>query len=147
VIGGLAAIVLVVVGVLVFVNVLTQGGTTLAVGRSGAQHACALVYQWEASAGYNGTHDTSLPGDVNLLDQAVAAAFRSESSSQPTLSLQTDLTVLLHQVQMEHRRDSFTNANLEQSIQIDCRQLGHHGGPSWVNNRPLPVEGSKTAAS
>jgi len=62
---------------------------------------------------------------MNLLDRAVADAFGSEFSSRSTLSLQTDLTALLHQVQMGDGPNSLTALNEEQSVQTDRVQIGY----------------------
>ena len=121
----IGGVILLVVAVFVFLRVNGTREISLTTPRVvRSVQACALFNQWEASAGWNGTRNRSLPGDVNLLAQAVTEAFRSESSSQSTLSLQTDLTVLLHQVQMDHEPNSVTVSE-EQSIQIDCRQVGY----------------------
>jgi len=60
--------------------------------------ACALFKRWEASAGYNGSTNTRLPGNRQLLLLAVKDAHsgRVELPMRLGLRLETGLTVLLH---------------------------------------------------
>jgi hypothetical protein len=63
-----------------------------------SEQACALFKRWEASAGYNGSTNTRLPGNRQLLHLAVKDA-RSGAVQLPKrlgFRLEADLTVLLH---------------------------------------------------
>jgi hypothetical protein len=132
--GGVAALILFVVGVAVLMGRLLQpavitGWTTPDGGRlhDPAQEACVMFQRWAPTAGYNGHISKTLPGDVRLLRRAIAEVDRSRlvrPQSRQRLVLSTDLKVLLHRVQEDTSPSDFIALAYEQSIGNDCALIG-----------------------
>jgi hypothetical protein len=98
----IGGVILLVLAVFVFLRVNNTHEIAVPAPRvlspSRSEQACALFKRWEASAGYNGSANMRLPGNMKLLHLAVKDA-RSGQVQLPMrlgFRLETGLTVLLH---------------------------------------------------
>ena len=99
----IAGVILLVGAALVFLRAngtreVSLGGPMIRMPTHRSELACARFKKWEASAGYAGSTNTRLPGNMQLLQLAVRDAHsgRVQLPTRLGLRLETDMNVLWH---------------------------------------------------